>query len=44
MRFALVLFAAFIFTPHSSRAADALGDYVRKPDASFAWKQSEQRR
>ncbi|MEQ2010367.1 MAG: PhoPQ-activated protein PqaA family protein, partial [Limisphaerales bacterium] len=43
MRFVLVLLAAFLLPPLSSRAADALGDYVRKPDSSFAWKQSEQR-
>lgn len=43
MRFAAVLFLTLVLAPLPSRAADALGDYVRKPDASFAWKQSEQR-
>lgn len=43
MRLALLLFVALLLGPVSSRAADALGDYVRKPDASFAWKQVEQR-
>ncbi len=43
MRFALVLFAALLFAPLSSRAADALGDYVGKPDSTYAWKQTEQR-
>ncbi len=43
MRFAAVLFLTLVLAPLTSRAADALGDYVRKPDASFAWKQSEQR-
>ncbi len=43
MRFAVVLFAALLLAPLPSRAADALLDYVRKPDAAFAWKQVEQR-
>lgn len=43
MRYALVLLVAVHFATISSRAADALGDYVRKADASFAWKQAEQR-
>ncbi|MEN9572580.1 MAG: hypothetical protein RL514_435 [Verrucomicrobiota bacterium] len=43
MRFAVVLFAAFLLCPLPVRAADALGDYVRKPDDSYAWKQVAQR-
>jgi len=36
-------FLCLLLASVSLRAADALGDYVRKPDASFAWKQVEQR-
>jgi PhoPQ-activated pathogenicity-related protein len=43
MRFALGLLTAILFVSQFSRAADALGDYVRKPDNSFAWKQAELR-
>jgi PhoPQ-activated pathogenicity-related protein len=37
----LILLALHLAVP--GRAADALLDYVRKPDGSFAWKQAEQR-
>jgi PhoPQ-activated pathogenicity-related protein len=43
MRFAFSLFAALLFASPTARAADALLDYVRKPDVSFAWKQVERR-
>jgi PhoPQ-activated pathogenicity-related protein len=43
MRFALSLLALLYFIPLHTHAADALLDYVRKPDASFAWKQTERR-
>ncbi len=43
MRCVLVLLAALAFLPLPSPAADALLDYVRKTDPSFAWKQAEQR-
>lgn len=39
----VVLFAVLLLGSLPSRAADALGDYVRKPDSSFVWKQVEQR-
>lgn len=43
MRCVLVLLAVLAFAPLPVFAADALGDYVRKADDSFAWKQAEQR-
>ena len=43
MRFALSLLSVLVLTPAVIRAADALGEYIRKPDPSFAWKQAEQR-
>lgn len=43
MRRALVLLVVLAFAPLPARAADALLDYVRKTDPSFAWKQAEQR-
>ena len=43
MRLVFALLAVLLFAPSPSSAADALGDYVRKADASFAWKQAEQR-
>ncbi|MFA6543804.1 MAG: PhoPQ-activated protein PqaA family protein, partial [Limisphaerales bacterium] len=43
MRLVILLFAALVIVPPPARAVDALGDYIRKPDDSFAWKQAEQR-
>ena len=43
MRFVLSLFTVTLLLAPPARAADALGDYVRKADAAFAWKQVEQR-
>lgn len=44
MRYAIALLIAVAVLPFSARGgADALGDYVRKADPSFAWKQIEQR-
>jgi len=43
MRFAISLFAFLLFISCPVRAAEALLDYVRKPDASFTWQRAEQR-
>ncbi len=43
MRLAVVFLAVLLLSSLPSRAADALGDYVRKPDNSFAWKLAEKR-
>ena len=43
MRFRSALFCVVLFLTTAVRAADALGDYVAKPDAAFAWKVAEQR-
>lgn len=37
------IFLLVLFSHFSACAVDALSDYVRKPDDSFAWKQTEQR-
>jgi len=43
MRLAHLLIFLALYLAVPGRAADALLDYVRKPDSSFAWKQAEQR-
>lgn len=37
------IFLLVLFSHFSACAVDALSDYVRKPDDSFAWKRTEQR-
>lgn len=43
MRFAIGLLVALCLAALPVRAADALGDYLRKPDTTYAWQQVEQR-
>lgn len=43
MRLTPALLALLLLLPPSVPAADALGDYLRKPDPSYAWQPAEQR-
>lgn len=43
MRFAPILLALALLASLPAQAAEALLDYVRKPDTSFAWTRAEQR-